>query len=53
MVTKALIRHRDRVLGTHRLKLFLLPAYSPELNPDEWVWKNVKVRHEAPSFRAV
>ncbi len=19
-----------------------LPAYSPELNPDEWVWKNVK-----------
>ena len=21
-----------------RLKLFLLPAYSPELNPDEWVW---------------
>jgi transposase len=36
-----------------RLKLFFLPAYSPELNPDEWVWKNVKVRHEAPSFRAV
>jgi transposase len=25
-----------------RLRLFLLPAYSPELNPDEWVWKNVK-----------
>ncbi len=25
-----------------QLKLFLLPAYSPELNPDEWVWKNVK-----------
>jgi transposase len=25
-----------------RLKLFFLPAYSPELNPDEWVWKNVK-----------
>jgi transposase len=25
-----------------RLKLFLLPGYSPELNPDEWVWKNVK-----------
>jgi transposase len=19
-----------------------LPGYSPELNPDEWVWKNVK-----------
>jgi transposase len=25
-----------------RLKLFFLPGYSPELNPDEWVWKNVK-----------
>ena len=26
-----------------RLRLFLLPGYSPELNPDEWVWKNVKL----------
>jgi len=25
-----------------RLELFFLPPYSPELNPDEWVWKNVK-----------
>jgi transposase len=25
-----------------RLKLFLLPGYSPQLNPDEWVWKHVK-----------
>jgi transposase len=25
-----------------RLRLCYLPAYSPELNPDEWVWKNVK-----------
>jgi transposase len=25
-----------------RLQLFVLPAYSPQLNPDEWVWKNVK-----------
>ena len=25
-----------------RLKLFFLPPYSPELNPDEWVWKNIK-----------
>src|SRR5262249_15259364 len=23
-----------------RLKLFYLPGYCPELNPDEWVWKN-------------
>jgi transposase len=25
-----------------RLSLYFLPPYSPELNPDEWVWKNVK-----------
>ena len=25
-----------------RLELVFLPPYSPELNPDEWVWKNVK-----------
>jgi transposase len=25
-----------------QLTLFFLPGYSPELNPDEWVWKNVK-----------
>jgi transposase len=25
-----------------RLTLYTLPAYSPQLNPDEWVWKNVK-----------
>lgn len=25
-----------------RLSLFFLPPYSPELNPDEWVWKNIK-----------
>jgi len=28
-----------------RLELFFLPPYSPELNPDEWVWKNVKHDH--------
>ena len=27
---------------TARCELFVLPAYSPQLNPDEWVWKNVK-----------
>ncbi len=26
------------------LKLFYLPPYSPQLNPDEQVWKNVKTR---------
>lgn len=25
-----------------RLNLFFLPPYSPQLNPDEWVWSNVK-----------
>jgi transposase len=25
-----------------RLRLYRLPAYSPQLNPDEWVWKNAK-----------
>lgn len=25
-----------------RLRLIRLPGYAPELNPDEWVWKNVK-----------
>ena len=26
----------------NRIELFYLPPYSPDLNPDEWVWKNVK-----------
>jgi transposase len=49
--------HKARVVRDYvdsldgRLKLFFLPPYSPELNPDEWVWKNVKVRHEAPVRR--
>ncbi len=25
-----------------RLRIFYLPSYSPDLNPDEWVWNNVK-----------
>ena len=24
------------------LELFYLPGYSPELTPDEWVWKNAR-----------
>jgi len=31
-----LTEHKDRI------ELFFLPPYSPDLNPDEWVWKNVK-----------
>ena len=36
-------RVREFVAATAgRLKLFFLPAYSPELNPDELVWNHVK-----------
>lgn len=40
--------HRAKIVQEYvdstggKLKLFRLPGYSPELNPDEWVWKNVK-----------
>jgi transposase len=40
--------HRAKILKEYAansngmLTLFFLPPYSPELNPDEWVWKNVK-----------
>ncbi len=27
-----------------RLRLFFLPAYAPDLNPDEWVNQNLKAR---------
>jgi len=37
----------EKWTGEHkdRIELFFLPAYSPDLNPDEWVWKNVKCDH--------
>lgn len=36
------------VAGTGgQLHLFFLPGYAPELNPDEWVWTNVKHDHIA------
>lgn len=28
----------------HQIELFFLPPYSPQLNPDEWVWNHVKRR---------
>jgi transposase len=31
------------------LRLYRLPAYSPQLNPDEWVWNNVKHDGVAPT----
>ena len=34
---------KDFVASTDgRLSLYFLPPYSPQLNPDEWVWNNVK-----------
>jgi transposase len=34
---------QEYVQSTHgALTIFFLPPYSPELNPDEWVWNNVK-----------
>src|SRR3954470_24776553 len=36
--------------STHgALRLYRLPAYSPQLHPDEWVWKNVKHDGVAPA----
>ena len=37
---KAVSRFAESTGGM--LTLFRIPAYSPHLNPDEWVWKNVK-----------
>lgn len=42
---------RRFVERTERLELFFLPPYSPELNPDEWVWKNIK--HDRVGRQAV
>jgi transposase len=41
----------DRFVGSTggALRLYRLPAYSPQLNPDEWVWKNVKADGVAPA----
>ncbi|HEX2298662.1 MAG TPA: IS630 family transposase [Pseudonocardiaceae bacterium] len=41
----------DRFVGSTdgALRLYRLPAYSPQLNPDEWVWRNVKHDGVAPA----
>src|SRR3954468_2926310 len=44
---KAVDRFVDSTDGA--LRLFRLPAYSPQLNPDEWVWNNVKHDGVAPA----
>jgi len=38
--SKSVRSYLDSLSGT--LKLFFLPPYSPELNPDEFVWNDVK-----------
>jgi transposase len=52
---------QDYVTKQHgKLKLFFLPAYSPELNPDELVWNDVKnhglsrhLAHDLKSLRDI
>jgi transposase len=44
---KAVARFVDATHGA--LRLYRLPAYSPQLNPDEWVWKNAKHDGVAPA----
>ena len=40
--------HRSKLVARYvestdgKLRIFFLPPYSPQLNPDEWVWRNVK-----------
>ena len=44
-------RVKEFVAGTNgRLRLFILPPYSPHLNPDEWVWNWLK-RHKIGKAR--
>jgi transposase len=47
---------KDFVASTDgRLQLFFLPSYSPQLNSDEWVWKNVKhdgIARKVPQSKA-
>lgn len=44
-------RVKDYVASTEgRLRLFILPPYSPHLNPDEWVWNWLK-RHKVGKAR--
>jgi len=44
-------RVKEYVASTNgRLRLFILPPYSPHLNPDEWVWNWLK-RHKIGKAR--
>ena len=46
---KAVDRFVDSTDGA--LRLYRLRAYSPQLNPDEWVWKNVSPTAWPPPLR--
>ncbi|WP_285500264.1 IS630 family transposase [Actinokineospora sp. NBRC 105648] len=41
--SKAVMEYVESTEG--RLRIIRLPAYSPELNPDEWVWRNIKTHN--------
>jgi putative transposase len=46
--------HRSKLVRSFlernpRLEVHRLPGYSPELNPEEWVWAHLK-KHELASF---
>ncbi|KKK74480.1 hypothetical protein LCGC14_2883360, partial [marine sediment metagenome] len=36
-----------------KLKTFWLPGYSPELNPEEWVWDNLKKKLGKPAHKNI
>lgn len=40
---------REFLDGHPRLEIHRFPGYSPELNPDEWVWSHLK-NHELASY---
>ena len=48
LIVDGLPAHRAKKVARYiesvkdRLRLFYLPPYSPELNPDEWVWNHLK-----------
>jgi len=48
LILDSLPAHKARVVGDYvkgmngKLKLFFLPGYAPELNPDELVWSHMK-----------
>ena len=46
--------HRSKLVRAYlrehpRLEVHRFPGYSPELNPEEWVWAHLK-KHELASF---